>query len=521
MKIKKIKLLKALALTSSLGIVATVPIIVSSCSTTSSDNGSNNGGSDNNGSGGGSNPGGSGGGTGGNSSTSKVTPKLQSKISLVGSLSNIYDGKTDTNDLLATDIKNNPEKVFTNYDELKGKNFTITVDGEFSKDSTWSGDNYSKDSYGKSSWGSTTIDADKTIYYNSKSSQIDISSLNDLKTKLSNDFLKNAFKEAGVTIEDNTTLSVSNKLGLTDGDLLHVNIVANTSAKAITNYDLQIPVSDINLDIQKCNITISGNDVETVNQEVEINYNIGIQDKMTYTGPTDVQQLDTTATETSVMTKLGFVKISKVVQKNSFNISREGESTDATAINLDSDKIGQTFGIYNTTFSNPKLTLEESTPSTQAGETNTNYLTYKMTVDGTPNSGYYFEDGTNTSKSFSFDVKINQKTATFDTSNDKWTIPSDQTITWASAGVDPETQTSNDSELETKLEEFANGSNTDKNIQSMLDQMTNIFVKQGGLTNAHVTLLKDGTYGYLKYGVFNGQGDNVWQIRVTAKPDNG
>ncbi|BAC44533.1 P35 lipoprotein homolog fragment [Malacoplasma penetrans HF-2] len=128
--------MKALALTGAFGIIATVPVIVSSCSSTSE----NNGGSGNGGTGDNQGGGGSGGGT---TDTQKVTPKLKSSINLVGALKDIYNpasGKT-TKDLLAQEIKNNPSLAFEDSEKLNGKNFDVSVEATFSR-SSWTDKTY-------------------------------------------------------------------------------------------------------------------------------------------------------------------------------------------------------------------------------------------------------------------------------------------------------------------------------------------------------------------------------------------
>lgn len=62
------------------------------------------------------------------------------------------------------------------------------------------------------------------------------------------------------------------------------------------------------------------------------------------------------------------------------------------------------------------------------------------------------------------------------------------------AGSDPSSNSS-DSKFEEKLTAFATNKE-DKDIQSMLDQLTTALKATGGLVNTHVILLKDSLSGY-------------------------
>ncbi|BAC44053.1 hypothetical protein D8X55_02925 [Malacoplasma penetrans] len=498
MKTKKIKLLKTLALTGAFGIIATVPVIVSSCSTTSDNNGGNN-----------NTGGGSGGGT---TQTEKVTPKFKSSINLIGALTDIYnpsEGK-NTNTLLGEEIKNNLDSAFENSNELENKNFAVTVKGNFSN-SSWGGEQYTN-----GNWNGVTITDDNKLYYDSESPQIDISSLNDLKNKLSDETtLKEALSKAGVADTEGSTYTIKNRLGLTDNNLIHVNVEGKSST-ATTQYDLQIPVSDINLDLSNVDISISGDDVNPVEESVNLNFNIGINSKTTYTAPTETQKLTKKATVDSVMEQLGFKATSttKNVVRTSITLTQDNGASTTSLVGLDTDKIAESLGIFNTEFKNITLTrVSEWNPYDEVQE-NQNYLTYRIDITGSPKQGYYFDDGKTEDKTFSFNVNINQQTATFNNGN-AGSI-SQQDIKWLNSNVENPTQQSSLNALKDKLTKHADGSQKDENIQKMLNTISGSLTVLGGLTDAHVKLLKDGSNDYIK-----ASSGGKWQVRITASPNKG
>ncbi|WP_229503149.1 P35 family lipoprotein [Malacoplasma penetrans] len=266
MKIKKIKLLKALALTGAFGIVATVPVIVSSCSSTSD----NNGGSNNN-------------GNGDNQQQTELTPALKSNVNLQGKLTGIYDTNTtdrkNTSTLIVADMKANPDNYFTNGNEIKEgiQSSEITVDGGFSTTSSWDGDAYD-------TWktGATQV------MYPTAAPQINIASLNDLKETTFKDetAINKFFTDASLSesVKDVTGLNVANKLHLENGDLLHVNVKGTKTDKSEVKIDLQIPVSNLNLKTTlKVSIKGGTNIKEVTDLETSFSYNIGIDATLNFT----------------------------------------------------------------------------------------------------------------------------------------------------------------------------------------------------------------------------------------------
>ncbi|BAC44534.1 hypothetical protein D8X55_04530 [Malacoplasma penetrans] len=381
MKIKKIKLLKALALTGAFGIVATVPVIVSSCSSTSENNNGN--------------------GNGGADQTQKVTPVLKDDVSLEGALNKIYDTSTtdrkNTNTLIADDIKANPENYFTNGAELKNviSDATVTVDGKFSNASWASGLSYDATTGNwKDDTTTVTIQDSNKLVYASSSKQINITSLDGLKTELEKtDVLKNALEAAGATtIASGTTLTVENKLGFTNDDLIHINVKATPTSGAETNYDLQIPTSDINLSVTDLSVTVTGNNIEAATKTTtNFTYNIGIDSEVHFNQGANL----TAASEDDAK------DVNKVLEQLKYG------STTGSTFSLDNNAIIKGLGIYNVNFSNPSI--QEKTVSSRA----TSEKTYTITLDAKPQSSeYVWADGSdvNTAKKISFDVKIDVTT---------------------------------------------------------------------------------------------------------------
>nr|P0DI99.1 RecName: Full=Lipoprotein p33; Flags: Precursor [Malacoplasma penetrans] len=369
MKIKKIKLLKALALTGAFGIVATVPVIVYSCSST-----------DNNGGTGDNNTGGGGSGTDQQQGTT-YTPAIKSDVTLSGALSKIYDttntgdSRKNTNTLIAEDIKANPENYFTNGEDLKKvEGWSVTVDGSFDSNSVWTGDAYSK-------W-SAVADTHKGVY-KSTSKQLNINSLKDLKSQLDTSAkIKAICDESNLVFStaDADSYKIQNELGFTGGDLLHINVTATQAGKTL-NMDLGIPVSDLNLKITDLKVSVTasnnstGNNVAAVSDlTTNFTYNIGIKEEVT--APTEKPNL----------AKTDKGEVMKVLK--ALGYTQTGDET-----KLDNDKVSNSLGLYNCEF-----TAVSATPV----EGSEDKFTIKLKAK--PLTDYVWEDGTNTEKEISFEA---------------------------------------------------------------------------------------------------------------------
>lgn len=378
MKIKKIKLLKALVLTGAFGIVTAVPLIVSSCSSTDNGETNNNNNSDSNNNNGQGNQGEQ--NNQGNTETpqnTKVTPKLKSSINFSGDLSKIYDSSSGanrktTNTLLKEEFTKNPELIFTNAKELENKNFEIEVDGGFSATNDWKGTPYS----GTGGWKDSVL---RSVFYAESLSSIDITSLNDLKTKLDNTTIAKIIAAASLTFS-NTTYTVQNELSLENGDLLHVNVLGTIKNNSKTfTLDLQIPISDLNLVIPNLSISVTGTDIEPIDkQEVNLDFNIGINEKTNFDQGATKLTKDNVVDGDKALVALGYA------------------STSNNVTTLNNAKISSAIGIYNCTFSASTVVLKSA-------DTNT----YTINLVAKPNTDYVWEDGTNSSKLVSFDVTTN------------------------------------------------------------------------------------------------------------------
>ncbi|BAC44455.1 P35 lipoprotein homolog reported as putative lipoprotein IMP13 [Malacoplasma penetrans HF-2] len=386
MKIKKIKLLKALALTGAFGIVATVPVIVSSCSSTSDNNNGN--GNNNNG-----------GGSDGNTQSEKITPELNDKVSLAGSLKDIYDstGTKKSNELIAEEIKNNIKDVFKNGEKLAAEtDLKITVDGGFPEKLTnWTDlpyvdntDDASKKDPNKS-WSAIT-DLNPVLY-STKSNQINIKSLDDLKTELQKtDVLKNALKDAGVsTAETSTAFEIKNQPALTNDDLVHVNVIETKSDKSTVQHDLQIPTSDINLVVSNLSVKVEGKNIEstdTTKTTTEFNFNIGID---------STQHYDQGSAKSAATTE-GDVDVNKVLKD--LNLATDDKGA------LNNEALIKALGIYNVTFSSPSI--KKATVTARAATATSYEITLKATPNKEGNNTYVWDDGTTEAKDITFPVTI-------------------------------------------------------------------------------------------------------------------
>ncbi|BAC44456.1 P35 lipoprotein homolog [Malacoplasma penetrans HF-2] len=384
MKIKKIKLLKALALTGAFGIVATVPVIVSACSSTN--NGGNN----------------QGGGSGGTTQTEKITPELNEKVSLGGSLKDIYDstGTKKTNELIAEEIKANINSVFKNGEKLAAESdLKITVNGNFPEtlsnwkdlpylDSSETADNATADK----SW-SATASLNKVLYPTT-SKQIDIKSLDDLYTKLDEATIKAALKEGGVTTtETSKSFTIKNRPGLTNDDLIHVNVEETKSDDTKVQHDLQIPTSDINLVVSDLTVKVEGQNIETTENTkttTEFDFNIGIDTTTHYNQ----------GSETSTAQTEDAVKVEQVL-KDLKLATADGNNT-----KLDNEALIKALGVYTVTFSLDDAKVTKDSVQSRAPVDTKYTVTLKATPNKDSNNTYVWDDGTSDAKDITFPVTI-------------------------------------------------------------------------------------------------------------------
>ncbi|BAC44497.1 signal-peptide-less P35 lipoprotein homolog [Malacoplasma penetrans HF-2] len=396
MKSKRSKLLKILSVIGIFAVSAAVPITLVSkyvifTKTSSSngnvdDNSGNNNGNDN------SNPNDNNGNNdGGNDSNNNnttpqdgsIVPRLKSSINLSGTVDKIYNSQnaSETNNLIAEEIKTNLEQAFDNSTELENVNdLNITVNGNFADTSSWGGNPYD----GTNGWsGSTT---GNEILYSTSLNQLNISSLNDLKHQLTDAKIKEILRSSDSSkLNESAEYTVKNKLGFTNNNLVHVNIM-EILGSGVRNFDLQIPISSINFNVSNMSISVSGTDVQTTNATTNFNYNIAINNTESNTPqPTSTPKASSSEVTNAdkILVKLGYADVGT-----------------NNSIVLNQELLQEEFGIYNVEFSNAKIAPNTST-NRQVGS-------YKITLDATPiaNKGFIWQDGTTSTKSVSFDVNV-------------------------------------------------------------------------------------------------------------------
>ncbi|WP_267872567.1 P35 family lipoprotein [Malacoplasma penetrans] len=365
-------------------MVATVPVIVSACSSTN--NGGNN----------------QGGGSGGTTQTEKITPELNEKVSLGGSLKDIYDstGTKKTNELIAEEIKANINSVFKNGEKLAAESdLKITVNGNFPEtlsnwkdlpylDSSETADNATADK----SW-SATASLNKVLYPTT-SKQIDIKSLDDLYTKLDEATIKAALKEGGVTTtETSKSFTIKNRPGLTNDDLIHVNVEETKSDDTKVQHDLQIPTSDINLVVSDLTVKVEGQNIETTENTkttTEFDFNIGIDTTTHYNQ----------GSETSTAQTEDAVKVEQVL-KDLKLATADGNNT-----KLDNEALIKALGVYNVTFSLDDAKITKDSVQSRAPVDTKYTVTLKATPNKDSNNTYVWDDGTSDAKDITFPVTI-------------------------------------------------------------------------------------------------------------------
>ncbi|BAC44494.1 hypothetical protein D8X55_04470 [Malacoplasma penetrans] len=385
MKSQRKKLLKILSITGIFVATAAVPITllskyVISASLTNSKNQNNQ---DNNNQ------------DGGGDTTPQaqtIVPKLKSSINLSGSLDKIFDAKnsssSNTNSLIAQEIKNNLDKSFDNASDLeKVNNLSISVDGGFSGGVTWGNKQYDQNI----GWGKETVGNE--ILYGSSLDQFNISSLDDFKSQLNNDTkLKDIISKSDASKFDSTatySIASGSNLGLVGDNLVHVNVIETDASSNTKSIDLQIPISNINLNVSNMIVSVSGDNVETqTNKTTNFSYNVGISDQSQFTNPVDapVASASEVKSANKILVKLGYAEVAANNQ-----------------ITLNQDLLKEELGIYNVTFSNANASIAPN-GSTTDGTTGS----YKISLDATPtpNKDFVWEDGTSDTKPVSFNVNV-------------------------------------------------------------------------------------------------------------------
>lgn len=302
------------------------------------------------------------------------------------------------------------KSLITNYsslsaEQVKKLNFDVTTVSI--ENGSWGG------TVEYSSWSGAEGSKIKNVFYASKSAQFDITSPADLKSKLTAETLKQIMVDAGHINADSTntfTLNEESKIAVDDSkDYLHINVVETTPSTATptadgdngatdtsktTQLDLCLPVSDINVIFKDAKISVTIEDTsvnDKTNQPIEFDYNVGIDGSFDANdAPKQVIFEDeqmTTFDVKDVISKLNWGQV------------------DGETVTLNSETIGQSIKVFNTTFSDATLT---ETPT----EENPN--NYSLSLVATTNSGYTWVDGTSEAKTLTFEnIDISIKTAIY------------------------------------------------------------------------------------------------------------
>ncbi|BAC44495.1 signal-peptide-less P35 lipoprotein homolog [Malacoplasma penetrans HF-2] len=306
-----------------------------------------------------------------------ITPAINKTINLTGSLTRIFDVNTpasyrkSTDIMIAQDIHANLEKYFSNGNDIKTvNNLTIDASGSFPSVSSWTGLAYAN-------WSSNVKHS--TVYASSLP-QINITSLNDLKTKWDSQGLQNILLESGLKFS-NSTFTIQNLLGFTDGDLVHMNIFVESGYGEDFTVDLQIPVSDINLTIPGLRVTANGENVQyLLIDTTNFTYNIGIDDTVNFVKP---------KTGVTSLSSANKNKVNEALVSLGFATRNSGSYT------LNSNKISAALGVFNCTFEGVSITEDQSKPNN-----------FTIVLRATPNVNYYWENGSRDYKELSFKVDL-------------------------------------------------------------------------------------------------------------------
>ncbi|WPL38517.1 P35 family lipoprotein [Malacoplasma iowae] len=332
----------------------------------------------------------------------KVTPKIKSDITIVGKFSDLVsttDGTT-TDQLISQDLQKDLSKVLENSNEIKEAKVT------FNSNLT---DEDKKFNDGKTEYSTWKTNASQNVvYYSSTSPQLTVKSTKDLNAHITTN-LNEIMKKAGFASSENKDFKLNdvNKIGV-DKDMLHVSVTATDKGgkkASSTDVDLVIPTSDINFAPDKATVEISGTNVNTKNQQVTFKYDVGIDSTVNYTKTNiDLDAGKNITNGIDVLEALGWkqaIVAGKQLSRNALMstfVEKEGTGTNE----INSEKMGNDIGVFNSKFTNFKVT------ETQSGSG-----LYDLTVSASPNEGYQWDDGTKDQKELKIatNVDINVKDA--------------------------------------------------------------------------------------------------------------
>lgn len=348
MKFKKSNLIKTLALTGSLGVIAATPIVATSCTSNYIDMSYNNTLQNNN-------------------------AILNEKVNL--NYNAFALGSKTLNEDLTTILNNNPEKLIQNYQSISATstNINITVKNAVidNTNTSWGENDFSK-------WTNPDL---KNVYYNSSLGDITISNPNDLHTKLStHNWLMNKIKDSSIEFQNITSANLvqdSNYYVDLTNDLIHTNVeVELNSIKQLI--DFQIPLSSINYEIKSAVVDITGKNligVTNSNVDFVLNFGINLKDDYNLNGQSETVYADLDESNNPILEQvLSGLKWTKKVQNE-------------TVVN--SVKIQEQIGLFNVEFTPISITRS-------IADSNINY--FDITLSATPYENQLWADGTSEAK---------------------------------------------------------------------------------------------------------------------------
>lgn len=481
MKNKKTKLIRLLTIGGAVMAMGAVPIVMTACAKKTNSN---------------------------NDSVSTFVPQLNtSNIKVHGDLKELVDGNVD--EILSNLVsKNNVLKtIVTNADEYNGGDLTnITANVEVKKsengENNWGTQEYS-------SWKSGTT----PIYYSINLDNITVKNKNELYTKLTeNNQLNKIFEASGVSVSNKTLSIVTDTDVSLEGDLLHVNVEVKEDAKSTMKYDLRIPASDINYTPDIKSVTFEGENVKTTvveGSKAKITFDAGIDSTVsnqllnTIDFKSEVNSDDQITTQ-KILDKLNFTitqshseKIVKSSAQKTLLTNNSLDIQDAVTENLNSEKIGEALGVFNTEFKSVSITKAHETYDGQ----------YKLTAIGSPKDGHTWIDGTTEEKSFEFNgIRTTYQGSTWNN------------VTAVSKGIS-EFDIGKKADKSSFDAYFANKTNQD-NFAKMIYEMLYLADNNSGMKNVHVVYLSSTWTSETNSVVRVGFRTNEGYSWVSGKEDN-
>lgn len=326
----------------------------------------------------------------------EIEPILNSNLDIVNSFSDLYSSTNTNIDQNIKDIileKQLQQKIISNYDKFDdNQKSSLQIDLKTNLPSNkWGNISYND-------WKKETVH----VYYGIKFDKLNVSSLNDLHDMLTPEFIKNIFVSLNLsTTTDKKTYNLvqDSNIGLENG-LLHINILETQNQRNEAKYDLQIPISDFNLKINS-EITISGKNIKTTSQKIDINYNITV----------DKNILNKQALKTiDLNEKYESVTVNNLLENLNW-ASQPISSKSNNSLLINNDVISKEIGLYNVEFSNFNLSLKN--PENDINSPNYDGI-YNLTFDATPHDNHVWDDGTKSQLKITIEnIQINLSLAEF------------------------------------------------------------------------------------------------------------